>query len=456
MLPRAVLGNLFSMLNAYSGGVKEGDPMASSMFFLGISMIIICSFSLSVSVLLSLKTKRNVHIYISLLLASYLVELIELLYIARFCLPEDTRNFNLINFPVLRIFTTVSILLLDFLILLEIMNRRFQKWHLLLFAAVILFCGYIAWLPQTLLTVWLFYLPRQLYHFGYCLLFLIRRFLEKDEAVQKKMERYSFLVLGVFLLSVSILLEDSLLISHIQTYFTDMLSVTERNFSENILWLFIMLYSTVYSVRELEEASVPVSASASFDGSVPGFGSGTADAGSVQSPGSAQSSGSAQSPGPAQSFGFAQDPGSAQSLGSERSFGSMQNPGSAQSSGSVQSPGTAQNSGPAQGLGTLQSPGNVQPPGFSQRTGYSGSPGAAEQWWSPALPDDLAEMAEEFKFTPREIQILNCILQYKTTAEICEELNISIGTVKTHTHNIYMKVNVKSRQELIRVLTRRE
>lgn len=392
--------------------------MASSMFFLGISMIIICSFSLSVSVLLSLKTKRNVHIYISLLLASYLVELIELLYIARFCLPEDTRNFNLINFPVLRIFTTVSILLLDFLILLEIMNRRFQKRHLLLFAAVTLFCGYIAWLPQTLLTVWLFYMPRQLYHFGYCLLFLIRRFLEKDEAAQKKMERYSFLVLGVFLLSASILLEDSLLISHIQTYFTDMLSVTERNFSENILWLFIMLYSTVYSVRELERGSAAVSAS--FDGPAPGFGSGIADAGSVQSPGSVRSFGSAQSPEPAQSFGSMQDPGPAQSLGSERSFGSMQDPGSAQSSGSVQ------------------------------------SPGAAEQWQSPALPDDLAGMAGEFKFTPREIQILNCILQYRTTAEICEELNISIGTVKTHTHNIYMKVNVKSRQELIRVLTRRE
>lgn len=65
----------------------------------------------------------------------------------------------------------------------------------------------------------------------------------------------------------------------------------------------------------------------------------------------------------------------------------------------------------------------------------------------------LAAVSEEYKFTPREIQILDCILQYKTTAEICEELNISTGTVKTHTHNIYMKVNVKSRQELIRALT---
>ena len=191
-------------------------------------------------------------------------------------------------------------------------------------------------ISQTLLTIWLFYLPRQIYHFGYCVMFLLRRFLEKDEAVQKRMGRCSVLILGVFLLSVSILLEDSLLISHIQTYFTDMLSVTERNFSENILWLFIMLYSTVYCVRELKQS------------------------------------------------------------------------------------GTAK------------------------------SPAVSPQ--SPAQPDYLTEIAEKFKFTPREIQILRCILGDKTTAEICGELNISIGTVKTHTHNIYMKVQVKSRQELIRAL----
>ncbi len=335
--------------------------MASSMFFLGISLTVVCSFSLSMAFLLYVKSKKNIHLYISLLLANYLVELVELLYIARFCLPADTRYFDLIHFPVLRIFTTVSILLLDFLILLHIVSLKFHKSYLLLFAAVILFCGYIAWLPQTLLTIWLFYLPRQIYHFGYCVMFLLRRFLEKDEAVQKRMGRCSVLILGVFLLSVSILLEDSLLISHIQTYFTDMLSVTERNFSENILWLFIMLYSTVYCVRELKR------------------------------------SGTAKSPGMTESFETA----------SART---------ADSSGIVKSPG----------------------------------PAVSRQ--STTQPDYLTEMAEKFKFTPREIQILHCILGDKTTAEICGELNISIGTVKTHTHNIYMKVQVKSRQELIRAL----
>lgn len=345
--------------------------MESTMFYLGMGMIIACALALSPALLLYVKTKKNLHLYICLLLANYLIELVELLYIARFCLPEDIRYFNLIHFPVLRIFTTVSILLLDLLILLQIMNLKFHKSCLLFFAAVALFCAYIAWLPQTLLTIWLFYLPRQICHFGYGIFFLIRRGLEKDEAVRKRMERCSFLVLGVFLLSVSILLEDSLLISHIQTYFTDMLSVTERNFSENILWLFIMLCSMVYCVRELEQGGT-----------------------------SAAVSGSAPVP------------------GGMRVSGSAPVPGGMRVSDSMPAPEAAQETAPE-----------------AARFGY------------------LAAVSEEYKFTPREIEILDCILQYKTTAEICEELNISTGTVKTHTHNIYMKVNVKSRQELIRALT---
>lgn len=381
--------------------------MESMMFYLGMGTIIVCALALSPALLLYVKTKKILHLYICLLLANYLIELVELLYIARFCLPEDIRYFNLIHFPVLRIFTTVSTLLLDLLILLQIMNLKFHKSCLLLFAAVALFCAYTAWLPQTLLTIWLFYMPRQICHFGYGIFFLIRRGLEKDEAVRKRMERCSFLVLGVFLLSVSILLEDSLLISHIQTYFTDMLSVTERNFSENILWLFIMLCSMVYCVRELEQGGTSAAVSSP-----------------VPTPGDMGVSGAAPAP------------------GGMRVSDSMPAPGAAGISASVPISGAIGRSGPGRTSGLMPAAA-----GAEQNSGIGMASEAARFGY-------LATVSEEYKFTPREIQILDCILQYKTTAEICEELNISTGTVKTHTHNIYMKANVKSRQELIRALTK--
>lgn len=381
--------------------------MESMMFYLGMGTIIVCALALSPALLLYVKTKKILHLYICLLLANYLIELVELLYIARFCLPEDIRYFNLIHFPVLRIFTTVSTLLLDLLILLQIMNLKFHKSCLLLFAAVALFCAYTAWLPQTLLTIWLFYMPRQICHFGYGIFFLIRRGLEKDEAVRKRMERCSFLVLGVFLLSVSILLEDSLLISHIQTYFTDMLSVTERNFSENILWLFIMLCSMVYCVRELEQGGTSAAVSSP-----------------VPTPGDMRVSGAAPAP------------------GGMRVSDSMPAPGAAGISASVPISGAIGRSGPGRTSGLMPAAA-----GAEQNSGIGMASEAARFGY-------LAAVSEEYKFTPREIQILDCILQYKTTAEICEELNISTGTVKTHTHNIYMKANVKSRQELIRALTK--
>lgn len=320
--------------------------MAVPMFFLGILLVILCALSMPPAFLLYFKSKKPVHLYLALLLSSYLIELIELLYIAHYCLPSDFRNVNLIHFPVLRIFTAVSIMLLDLLILLHIMNLKFHKGYVLLFIALASFCAYIAWLPRTMMTDWLFYTPRQIFRFGYCLFFFIRYILEKDPAVQKRLERYSFLMLGVFLLNCSILLEDSMLIFHIETYLYDMLSVTERNFSENILWTFLCIYALVYCIHELNAFSPEARTT-------------------------------------------------------------------------------------------------PQPELTDSATCSSGA----------VLSDSLPALADYYKFTPREIELLSCLLQYKTTSEICEELHISTGTVKTHTHNIYMKVNVNSKNELIRTLT---
>ncbi|GLR16072.1 response regulator [Portibacter lacus] len=46
--------------------------------------------------------------------------------------------------------------------------------------------------------------------------------------------------------------------------------------------------------------------------------------------------------------------------------------------------------------------------------------------------------------TKREIQIIKLMLQEKSSAEIADELFISPGTVETHRHNIYKKLEVRS------------
>lgn len=53
------------------------------------------------------------------------------------------------------------------------------------------------------------------------------------------------------------------------------------------------------------------------------------------------------------------------------------------------------------------------------------------------------------QLTSKEIQVYNLISEHKTNKEIADQLFISASTVKTHVNNIYRKLGIKSRQELI-------
>ncbi len=50
--------------------------------------------------------------------------------------------------------------------------------------------------------------------------------------------------------------------------------------------------------------------------------------------------------------------------------------------------------------------------------------------------------------TKREGDVLLLLAQRKTLVQISDDLVVSLATVKTHTHNIYKKLGVHSRQEL--------
>jgi len=75
---------------------------------------------------------------------------------------------------------------------------------------------------------------------------------------------------------------------------------------------------------------------------------------------------------------------------------------------------------------------------------------------SPAiLPEknaDLTAIFNTYKISPREQEILRLILQGKTNKEIEDEIFISLKTVKNHIYNIYRKLGVNSRLQLINKL----
>lgn len=56
-----------------------------------------------------------------------------------------------------------------------------------------------------------------------------------------------------------------------------------------------------------------------------------------------------------------------------------------------------------------------------------------------------------YQLTSREQDILRILLTDKNNQEISDTLFISLGTVKTHVHNIFQKVNVTKRSQLLRI-----
>ncbi|WP_028125867.1 helix-turn-helix transcriptional regulator [Eremococcus coleocola] len=53
-----------------------------------------------------------------------------------------------------------------------------------------------------------------------------------------------------------------------------------------------------------------------------------------------------------------------------------------------------------------------------------------------------------FELTDREKDICELMLDNLNIQDISDQLFLSIGTIKTHTHNIYLKTNTSGRNDL--------
>jgi DNA-binding NarL/FixJ family response regulator len=64
----------------------------------------------------------------------------------------------------------------------------------------------------------------------------------------------------------------------------------------------------------------------------------------------------------------------------------------------------------------------------------------------------ITEKLEEFKLTPRQVEILKMLYEGKSYKQIAEECTISMDTLNTHIKAIYPKLNIKSRREIKGIL----
>jgi two-component system nitrate/nitrite response regulator NarL len=72
-----------------------------------------------------------------------------------------------------------------------------------------------------------------------------------------------------------------------------------------------------------------------------------------------------------------------------------------------------------------------------------------------ALAGTMRQTATAGALTDRELNILRLIVSGATAREIAAELNLAVSTVKTHTNNVYRKLNVTHRAAAVAEAMRR-
>lgn len=68
----------------------------------------------------------------------------------------------------------------------------------------------------------------------------------------------------------------------------------------------------------------------------------------------------------------------------------------------------------------------------------------------------VTQAADQYRLTRREHMILKMLLQGLDNDRLCEELSISVNTLKKHILNIYRKLGIKNRVQMFKMIKERE
>ncbi len=68
----------------------------------------------------------------------------------------------------------------------------------------------------------------------------------------------------------------------------------------------------------------------------------------------------------------------------------------------------------------------------------------------------VGETSEKYDLTKREQMILKMLMKGKDNVSICDELSISVNTLKKHILNIYRKLGIKNRVQMFKMIKEKE
>lgn len=69
-----------------------------------------------------------------------------------------------------------------------------------------------------------------------------------------------------------------------------------------------------------------------------------------------------------------------------------------------------------------------------------------------SMEERVATLCAEYSLTNRQCEILGLVIEGNSNREIGEKLHITEGTVKTHIYNIFKKIGISSRNQLMKVI----
>lgn len=70
---------------------------------------------------------------------------------------------------------------------------------------------------------------------------------------------------------------------------------------------------------------------------------------------------------------------------------------------------------------------------------------------APEPYDSVLDFCQEYQLTSREIEIARLLLNHESNQEIADTLNLSVGTIKTHIHNIFIKLDITRRNQIFEI-----